>query len=179
MTFSIGARCPETGSLGICIATSSPNVGSRCVHAMHNVGVILHQATPEPRLARLGMKLLEMGYKAPKVLKELVDGDVDIEFRQIAIIDTSGRAVARTGAENRPWAGHLVGDGFVAHGNVLEGPHVVQAIHDTYLATKGMPFDERLMRAIEAGRDVGGQVEGQTSAAILVYDDKAVSRVDL
>jgi uncharacterized Ntn-hydrolase superfamily protein len=179
MTFSIAARCKETGSMGICIATSSPNVGSRCVHAMHNVGVIAYQATPDPRLARLGMKLLEMGYRAPKVLRELIDTDVDIEFRQIAIIDTQGTAVARTGAENRDWAGHMVGDGVVAHGNLLEGQHVVQAIHDSYLADAGKPFDERLMRAIEAGRDVGGQIEGQTSAAILVYDHQAVARIDL
>ena len=64
-------------------------------------------------------------------------------------------------------------------GNLLEGAHVVQAIHDGYLAHADRPFDERLMRAIEAGRDAGGQVEGQTSAAILVYDDQSVARIDL
>ncbi|WP_170235636.1 DUF1028 domain-containing protein [Verticiella sediminum] len=179
MTFTIAARCPETGSLGICIATSSPAVGSRCVHVMHNVGVIAHQATPEPRLARTGMELLRMGFKAPKVLRELEDGDVDIEFRQIAVIDVHGTAVARTGRNNMSHASHKVGDGFVALGNLLEGAHVVDAIHDAYLAHASAPFDERLLRAIEAGRDAGGQVEGQTSAAILVYDRKAVARIDL
>lgn len=179
MTFTVAARCPATGSLGICIATSSPAVGSRCVHVMHNVGVIAHQATPEPRIARVGMKLLEMGFKAPKVMRELEDSDVDVEYRQIAVIDIHGTALARTGLQNRPWAGHIVGDGFVAMGNLLEGQHVVQAIHDGYLAHADQPFDERLMRAIEAGRDAGGQVEGQTSAAILVYDDQSVARIDL
>ncbi len=180
MTFSIAARCPKTGALGIGIATSSPAVGSRCVHVMHGIGVIAHQATPEPRLARLGMRMLEMGYRAPKVLKELVDGDADIEYRQIAVIDTMGHAVARTGANNRDHASHLVGEGFVALGNLLEGRHVVQAIHDAYLASAEQAFEERLMRAIEAGRDVGGQYpEGQTSAALLVYKDQAVAHVDL
>jgi uncharacterized Ntn-hydrolase superfamily protein len=180
MTFTVAARCPSTGAIGIGIATSSPAVGSRCVHVMHGVGVIAHQATPEPRLARLGMKLLEMGYKAPKVLKELVDGDADIEFRQIAVIDTMGNTVARTGSSNRAHASHLIGEGFVAMGNMLEGPHTVQAIHDAYLATASEPFEERLMRAIEAGRDVGGQYpQGQTSAALLVYKDQAVAHVDL
>ena len=179
MTFTVAARCPTTGSIGICIATSSPMVGSRCVHVMHNVGVIAHQATPEPRQARYGMRLLVEGVRAPKVLRELEENDADIEFRQIAVIDIHGKAVARTGQENRNWAGHLVGDGFVALGNLLEGAHVVQAIHDGYLAHADQPFDERLMRAIEAGRDAGGQVEGQTSAAILVYDQQAVARVDI
>jgi uncharacterized Ntn-hydrolase superfamily protein len=180
MTFSIAARCAETGALGIGIATSSPAVGARCVHVMHGVGVIAHQATPEPRLARLGMRLLEMGYKAPKVLKELVDGDVQIEYRQIAVIDTMGTAVARTGASNRDHASHIVGEGFVALGNMLEGRHTVQAIHDAYLANAAEPLEERLVRAIEAGRDVGGQYpEGQTSAALLVYKDQAVAHVDL
>ncbi len=180
MTFTIAARCPETGAIGIGIATSSPAVGSRCVHVMHGIGVIAHQATPEPRLARWGMRMLEMGAKAPKVLKELVDGDPDIEFRQIAVIDTTGIAVARTGANNKNHSSHLIGDGFVALGNFLEGAHVVRAIHDGYLGSRGEPFEERLMRAIEAGRDVGGQYpEGQTSAALLVYKDKAVAHVDL
>jgi uncharacterized Ntn-hydrolase superfamily protein len=180
MTFSIAARCAKTGAIGIGIATSSPAVGSRCVHVMHGVGVIAHQATPEPRLARLGMRMLDMGYRAPKVLKELADGDAEIEFRQIAVIDTTGAAVARTGANNRDHASHMVGEGFVALGNLLEGPHVVQAIHDAYLANAEQAFEERLMRAIEAGRDAGGQYpEGQTSAALLVYKDQAVAHVDL
>jgi uncharacterized Ntn-hydrolase superfamily protein len=180
MTFTIAARCPETGALGIGIATSSPGVGSRCVHVMHGVGVVAHQASPDPRLGRLGLKLLEFGHKAPKVLKELEDGDVDIEYRQIAVIDTMGTAVARTGARNRDHASHIVGNGFVALGNMLEGRHTVQAIHDSYLANAAEAFEERLMRAIEAGRDVGGQYpEGQTSAALLVYKDQAVAHVDL
>ncbi len=180
MTFTIAARCPRTGSIGIGIATSSPAVGSRCVHVMHGIGVIAHQASPDPRLGRLGLKLLELGYKAPKVMRELVDGDVDIEYRQIAVIDIMGTAVARTGAQNRDHASHLVGDGFVALGNMLEGQHTVQAIHDAYLTHADQPFEERLMRAIEAGRDVGGQYpEGQTSAALLTYNDQAVAHVDL
>ncbi len=180
MTFTIAARCRTSGAIGIGIATSSPGVGSRCVHVMHGVGVIAHQATPDPRLARWGMTLLGQGARAPKVLRELVDGDEHIEYRQIAVIDTMGHAVARTGARNRDHASHIVGDGFVALGNFLEGRHTVQAIHDAYLASEAEPFEERLMRAIEAGRDVGGQYpEGQTSAALLVYKDQAVAHVDL
>jgi uncharacterized Ntn-hydrolase superfamily protein len=180
MTFTIAARCPSSGALGIGIATSSPAVGSRCVHVMHGVGVIAHQATPDPRLARWGMRLLEQGARAPKVLRELVDGDEHIEYRQIAVIDTMGHVAARTGANNRNHASHLIGEGFCALGNFLEGPQTVRAIHDTYRATQGEPFEERLMRAIEAGRDVGGQYpEGQTSAALLVYKDQAVAHVDL
>ena len=127
------------------------------------------QATVNPDLGRLGVRLLELGYPAPRVLSEMAASDEHVEYRQLAVIDGDGRAVARTGRDNRAWAGDVVGDGHVAMGNVLLGPHVVAAMAGAFAAAAAEAFDERLLRALEAGRDAGGQHGGQRSAGLLVH----------
>src|SRR5262249_44263520 len=88
--------------------------------------------------------------------------------------DRTGRIAAHSGAKNRAWAGHQVGDGYVAMGNVLAGPRVVEAIAKGYESRPDESFERRLLRAIEAGRDAGGQVGNdghlpERSAAVIVY----------
>ena len=95
------------------------------------------------------------------------------------MIDDDGFAAARTGKMNRDYAGHHVGDSHIALGNVLVGEHVLGAIEEAFLADPNEDLEERLMRAVEAGRDAGGQHGGQQSAALLVYDRKPFARVDL
>jgi uncharacterized Ntn-hydrolase superfamily protein len=178
MTFSIVGRCTRTGRLGIGIATSSPAVMSRCVHVSRD-GAVAFQATPDPRLGKLGLRLIEEGWWPHKVVDDLVATDQWPELRQIGIVDGNGHVAARTGSQNKPWAGHHIGDNHVALGNVLAGPEVVQAISEEFLAGAQLDLEERLLRAIEAGRDAGGQAEGQTSAGLLVYGRETYSRCDL
>lgn len=178
MTFSIVARCKRSGLLGIGIATSSPAVMSRCVHVSRD-GAVAFQSVPDPRLGKLGLELVQHGWRPQRVVDELVLNDRWPGKRQIGIVNTDGHAAAHTGDQNVPWAGHLIGDNHVALGNVLAGPEVAQAISEEFLATEGADFEERLLRAIEAGRDAGGQEEGQTSAGLLVYGRETYSRCDL
>lgn len=178
MTFSIVGRCKRTGRLGIGIATSSPAVMSRCVHVSRD-GAVALQSTPDPRLGALGLRQIEAGWWPQKVVDELIATDKWPGKRQIGIVDGNGHAAASTGDQNAPWAGHLVGDQHVALGNVLAGPGVVEAISEEFLAGEKLELEERLLRAIEAGRDAGGQAEGQTSAGLLTYGRETYSYCDL
>jgi len=179
MTFTVMARCPDSGMLGIATATRSLSVGARVPHIAPHSGVVAIMAIADPRLGGMALKLLDLGYKAPGVVNALVAGDPQHEYRQLGVIDADGHAAARTGANNRDWAGHHISANLIALGNVLVGEHVLNAIEAGYQKSPTAPFEERLMQALETGRDAGGQHGGQNSAAILVYADRAYPRVDL
>ena len=178
MTFTIVGRCKSTGRRGIAMATSSPAVGSRCSFVSH-AGAVAFQAVAEPRLGAFSLRLLEQGYSPRKVIAEVTSSDDWPGKRQIGIVDAEGRSSAFTGDDNMQWAGHITGENFVAMGNLLAGPQVVEAIAEVFHENESEILEARLMRAIEAGRDAGGQEEGQTSAAILSYGDQSASRCDL
>jgi uncharacterized Ntn-hydrolase superfamily protein len=178
-TFTAIARCPVTRRLGIATSTRSLAVGARVPFVWPRLGAVAIMAIADTRLGLMAQKLLETGYKAAAVIDQLVAGDSYCEYRQLGVIDDDGFAAARTGTQNRDWAGHHVRENFIALGNVLQGEHILDAIEDGYNARPEDEIEDRLMTAIEAGRDAGGQKGGQRSAAILVYEDKAFARVDL
>lgn len=179
MTFTIVARCERTGMLGIGTATNSFCVGVRVPFIKERLGAVAIMAIADERLGPIALRLLEVGYKAPGVIEQLVVADPFAEYRQLAVVDDDGFAAARTGAENNDWAGHRIGDGYVVLGNAIAGEQVIDAMEETYLTDPDEDLEARLMRAVEAGRDAGGQPNGQRSAALLVYDKKQFSRVDL
>jgi uncharacterized Ntn-hydrolase superfamily protein len=179
MTFSILARCPETRALGIATATRSFAVGARVPFAAARLGVVAIMSRADARLGHYAMGLLRQGHKAAMVLETLVRNDPHAEHRQLAVIDDDGDMAARTGAANTPWAGHELHPGFIVLGNVLPGPQTLHAMRESFTAAGDMPLEERLLLALEAGRDAGGQVGGQVSAALLVYDQDKFARVDL
>ncbi len=179
MTFTTIARCHRTGMLGIATATSSHAVGVRVPFVKERRGAVAIMAKADQRLGAVALRLLDIGYKAPGVIEQLVAGDPFPEYRQLGVVDDDGFAAARTGTENSDWCGHRTGDGYVVLGNALSGEQVIDAMEQAFLADTGEDLEERLMRAIEAGRDAGGEPIGQTSAAILVHDQKAFSRVNL
>ena len=178
MTFTIVGRCKRTGHTGICMATSSPAVGNRCSFVSRD-GAVAAQAVAEPRLGIFGLRLLESGYSPKKVIAELTSSDDWPGKRQFGIVDRDGRSAAFTGEGNMVWAGHIAGENFVAMGNVLAGPQVVEAIAEAFHDDETQELEERLVRAIEAGRDAGGQEEGQTSASLLTFGQEIYSRCDL
>lgn len=179
MTFTIVARCERTGMLGIGTATNAFCVGVRVPFIRPRLGAVAIMAIADERLGPTALRLLELGYKAQGVIDQLAVADPWIEYRQLAVVDDDGNAAVRHGAKNKDWTGHRIGDGYVVLGNAITGPQVVDAMEQTFLASPNEDLEERLMRAVEAGRDAGGQPNGQRSAALLVYDKKEFSRVDL
>jgi uncharacterized Ntn-hydrolase superfamily protein len=184
MTFTLLARCPSTGQVGIGIATYSICVGIYCNGLRGNGGAAMTQAFVNQANNTLALNLLAKGFSPACVLDELKANDADAEYRQIAIVDRNGQAVGYSGPKTRGWSGHVVGDGYVSMGNVLAGPRVVEAIAKGYEAASSDSFERRLLRAIEAGRDAGGQVgnEGhmtERSAAVRVYGEHDHAELDL
>lgn len=184
MTFTLLARCPTSGQVGIGIATYSITVGLYCNGLRGNVGATMTQAFVNQGNNPLALGLLAQGYAPEHVMSELEANDPNHEFRQIAVIDRMGRIAAYSGPKNRGWAGHVTGDGYVAMGNVLAGKPVVDAMAAAYEGATDLSFERRLLAAIEAGRDAGGQVGNdghlpERSAAVMVYGDYDHAELDL
>ncbi len=175
MTFTCMARDAATGELGIATATRSLAVGSRVTHVSRR-GAVAIMAIADSRLGRLAQNLLANECPAPAVIAALAAADSYPEYRQLGVIDAAGGAAARTGAENRDFAGHHVRGGLIALGNVLVGEHVLDAIERGFA---GETLAERLLAALEAGRDAGGQHGGQNSAALVVWGEHDFAQVDL
>jgi uncharacterized Ntn-hydrolase superfamily protein len=179
MTFSILARCPATRMVGIATATRSFAVGARVPFAAARLGVVAIMSRADARLGHYAIGLLKQGHKAAMVVDMLVRNDPFYQQRQLAVIDDDGDAAARTGEANTPWAGHQIHDGLIVLGNVLPGAQTLDAMRDRFTATADSPFEDRLLAALESGRDAGGQIGGQVSAALLVYDQDKFARIDL
>lgn len=178
-TFSVMARCHRTGRFGVGIATHAIAVASRCPYVKAHIGAVATQAYTDPRLGQTAIQLLEQGFSAPKVIKELVDSDLYIQHRQLGVVDRDGRCAAFTGSANGAWAGHVTAPGVVAMGNALVGERVVQAMLNAFQKADAEDLEERLVRAIEAGRDAGGQPNGQRSSGLLVHATDSYPWVDL
>ncbi len=170
-TFSIVARDPFNGDLGIIVQSKFPAVGSVVPWAKANIGAIATQAWANVGYGPNGLELLEVGKSASETLKILLDGDEGREHRQIGIVDTKGEAVAHTGKECMEWAGQIVGDGFACQGNILASEAVVVDMADAYENTDGDLID-KLFAGLIAGQAAGGDQRGMQSAAILVVREK-------
>ncbi len=179
MTFSLVGRCERTGMFGIVISTSEMAVGSRCIHVAPGVGAIVTQASTNPRLGSLGLNLLRAGYSAPRVLDEIAGSDQFVERRQLGCLDVTGLGAARTGAGNRPWAGHRVDRNVVVATNAVVGAEVADSMFDTFKRGADLPLWERLLRSLEAGKAAGGQPDGETSSGLYVVDRDTYPMVDL
>ena len=179
MTFTLIGHCHKKNQLGIGIATYSLAVGGYCPFINPKVAAVSTQAFANPQLGPLAMRLLEMGFSPEKVVKELESHDPYHEYRQIGIVDKNGQVAGKTGGNTLPWSGHSIGEGYVAMGNVLSGSQVVEEMAAAYEDAKELDLEERILRSIEAGRDAGGQPQGQRSAALIIYDREDYSLMDL
>jgi len=179
MTFTVVARCAETNRLGVIIATRAPAVGNRCPIVRPMFGAASVQLIADPRQTMLAGRLLDLGYSAPKVLKELEDSDPNITRRQIGIVDSYGNTAAYSGKSAKGYSGHILGKQFVAMGNAIVSEAVVADMAKVMDDTVGQDLAERLMLAIEAGGNAGGQEEGQFSGAILIYGSEPFAELDL
>jgi len=166
-TFSIVARDPLNGDLGVAVASKFLAVGSIVPWARAGVGAVATQAQANLEYGPGGLALLERGSPAQAALDELLAGDELRDHRQVGLVDAHGNAAAHTGSACMKWAGHVVGPGFAAQGNILAGADVVRAIADGFTAVDG-ELAERLLAALQAGDAAGGDRRGRQSAAVYV-----------
>lgn len=170
-TFSIVARDPETGELGIAVQSKFLAVGAVVPWAKAGVGAIATQALANLHYGELGIKLLEKGYSAQETLNALLALDDNREDRQIGIVDSKGNSAAFTGKNCFDWAGHITGPNFTCQGNILVSEATVKALADTFQNTKGT-FARRLVTALDKAQEAGGDKRGRQSAALLIVKEK-------
>ncbi len=170
MTYSIIGRDSASGEIGIAVQSKFPGVGSIVAHGRAGSGCITTQAFADPEHGRRGLELLALGASAEETMAILLRGDPCHAQRQIAVVAVDGPPCAHTGDEVASWdgwAGASVGRQCVASGNTLAGEQVLKAMVDSFERTAG-ELSERLIAALAAGRDAGGELRGQQSAALLV-----------
>jgi uncharacterized Ntn-hydrolase superfamily protein len=167
MTFSIVARDPATGDLGVAVASKFLAVGSVVSHARAGVGGVATQALANYVYGPDALELLSGGLSASQALARLTEGDDGRDHRQAGIVDMAGGSATFTGSGCLDWAGGRTAPGIAAQGNILAGPDVVDVLIDTFIGSS-VPFPERLVRALKAAEDAGGDRRGRQSAALLV-----------
>jgi uncharacterized Ntn-hydrolase superfamily protein len=165
-TFSIIARDPATGELGVAIASRVLAVRTSGSTAEADVGVVARQADWDTRYARRAIELLRTGMPASEVLRTLLE-ERPSKTLQIAIVDAQGRVAAATGADTLDWKGHKTGASYSVQGNLLAGPGVLDAMARAFEQTAGR-LAERLFAALRAGEAAGGDRRGRQSAHLLV-----------
>ncbi len=171
MTFSIVARAQDGTSWGVAVASKFLAVGAAVPAARLGVGAIATQSFANTLYKRDGLNLLRQGRAAQQTLDALLAADDQREERQAGVVDAAGTAATWTGAECLDWAGGVTGPGYAIQGNILTGPDVVTAMQEAYQRAMADPLPERLMAALRAGDEAGGDRRGRQSAALLVVSD--------
>lgn len=180
MTFSIIGQCRETGAFGAAITTSNLAVGSRCVRLAHRRGAFLSQHRTDPRLGDTGIAALEAGASAPDAVAAAVASSPDIEWRQLAALDAKGGVAAWHGRRMYSIYTHHSAPDCIAIGNILANDTVTSAMAEAFASGESTPLTERLMSALEAGRDAGGEITGPLrSAALRVTGEHGIDLCDL
>lgn len=180
MTFSIIGRCARTGAFGAAITTSDLAVGARCVRLAHGKGAMLSQHRTDSRLGDLGIALLAEGKTAQDTVSAVCNSSTDIEWRQIGALDAKGRASAYHGRRMYSIYTHSSDKDCLALGNILANDQVTRNMADAFVKDPDLPLGERLMRALEAGRDAGGEIQGPLrSAAVRVTGEHGIDALDL
>ena len=173
MTFSIVARSDDGESWGVAVASKFLAVGSAVPAAVAGVGAIATQADANVAYKGLALSHLDDGATASVALQRLLEEDDGRDHRQVGIVDVEGSAASHTGAACLDWAGSITGEGYAIQGNILTGHEVVDAMEAAWLAGADQPFSRRLLAALRAGDEAGGDRRGRQSAALLVVRDGA------
>jgi len=174
MTFSIVARSADGESWGVAVASKFLAVGSAVPAAVAGVGAIATQA--DANVAYKGQALAHMddGATASVAIQRLIEDDDGRDHRQVGIVDVDGGAASHTGHACLDWAGGLTGDGYAIQGNILTGEDVVLAMQAVWEASDPeAPLARRLLEALAAGDEAGGDSRGRQSAALLVVKEGA------
>ena len=167
MTYSIVARDPDTGELGVAVQSHFFSTGSIVPWAQPGVGAVATQSMAEPSYGPLGLQLMAGGKSAIETLAALVAADDGAAVRQVAMVDAQGRAATHTGENCIADAGHVTGDGWSVQANMMRRDTVWAAMASAFEASTG-DLADRMLDALDAAEDEGGDIRGRQSAALLV-----------
>jgi uncharacterized Ntn-hydrolase superfamily protein len=174
-TYSIVARDPATGEVGVAVQSHWFSVGSVVSWAEGGVGAVATQSFVEPSYGPLGLALMRAGKSAPEALAALLAADPNRDVRQVAMVDAAGRVAAHTGARCIAAAGNAVGATFSVQANMMDNDRVWPAMRAAYEKATG-DLADRLLAALDAAEAAGGDIRGRQSAAILVVKPSASGR---
>jgi uncharacterized Ntn-hydrolase superfamily protein len=178
MTFSLVARCPETGMFGIAISSSSPAVAARCSYARAGVGAVATQNVTDPSLGPMTLDLMEGGMSAPDAVAEVKRRGKFIEYRQVLAVDREGRTAIHSGTNSLGiWSEAQAAD-VASGGNLLANDRVPQSIVDCYGSASGH-IGNRLIAAMRAGLAAGGEAGPVHSAGMKIVDKVSWPVADL
>ena len=179
MTWSIIFRERDTGRIAIAVATKSFAVGSRVPSIAPQKGAVCTQAMTNPLYGPDGLALIRHGIGAADVVRLLLASDPGREHRQLHVLGADGRFAAHTGTECVPWCGHWTGDDFSVAGNMLAGPQVIGETVRVLRERQDLALPRRMIAAMKAGENAGGDKRGKQSAALLIYGDQDYAELDL
>lgn len=174
-TYSIVARDPKTGQMGVAVQSHWFSVGSIVTWGEAGVGVVATQSVVDPGYGQKGIELMRGGSSAPDALARLLAADTEREVRQVAMLDARGRVAAHTGKLCIAEAGHIVGDQFSAQANIMASNRVWPAMARAFEQAEG-DLADRLLAALDAAQAEGGDLRGRQSAAILVVAPQSSGR---
>ena len=171
-TFSIVARDPQTGEMGVAVQSHWFSVGSLVAWGEAGVGVVATQSFVNPSFGQRGLELLKTGKTAQEVVDELIASDEGRDVRQLAIVDSKGNSASYTGSKCIDAAGNIAGNGYSVQANMMLNNTVWGAMSKAFENSKG-PLAERLITALEAAQKEGGDIRGKQSACLLVVKGEA------
>jgi uncharacterized Ntn-hydrolase superfamily protein len=174
-TFSIVARDPVTGELGVAVQSHWFSVGTVVPWVEAGVGAVATQSFVDPNYGKLGLDLMRGGKSASDALRALIAADDAPLLRQVAMIDAQGRVAAHTGDKNIPEAGHRVGKDYSVQANLMLNDGVWPAMARAFEAAKG-DLADRMLAALDAAQEAGGDIRGRQSAALVVVTGKPTGK---
>ncbi|AKS46120.1 Uncharacterized conserved protein, Ntn-hydrolase superfamily [Octadecabacter temperatus] len=172
MTFSLVARCAETGMFGLAISSSSPAVAARCAYARAGVGAVASQNVTDPTLGPLALDLMQGGMAADEAIAGVSDLGKFIEYRQVLAVDKNGATAIHSGPNSLGIWTQAQGPNVASGGNMLANDSVPQAVVDGFLNSAGH-LGDRLIAAMRAGLAAGGEAGPLHSAGLLMVDKVA------
>ena len=174
-TFSIVARDPATGELGVAVQSRWFSVGPIVPWIEAGVGAVATQSFVDPSYGKLGLDLMRAGKSAPDALKALVAGDAARDVRQVAMIDAQGHVAAHTGAKDIQAAGHHIGVNYSVQANLMLNESIWPAMSRAFESAKG-DLADRMLAALDAAQAAGGDIRGRQSAALIVVSGKPTGK---
>ncbi len=175
-TFSIVARDPVTGEMGVAVQSHWFSVGTIVAWGEAGVGVVATQSFVNPAFGPDGIVLMKQGMNADDVLDKLIDEDEGRDLRQLAVLDVNGNVKAYTGKNCIYGAGHVVGENYSVQANLMLNDEVWSAMSEAFENSTG-PLAERMVTALEAGQNAGGDIRGKQSACLLIVRGEATGKL--